>query len=106
MDLHKDYDITISYHRSKANVVANALSRKHPSIGSLACSNAMRRLLDIKVQTLAKSFIRLQISGKGGVFAFLEVRSSFPEQIKVRQFEYVKLSKIHNKVYRERPNHL
>ena len=34
MELVKDYDCTIQYHLSKANIVANALSRK--SLGSLA----------------------------------------------------------------------
>ena len=34
MELLKDYDCTIDYHPGKANVVADALSRKY--IGSLA----------------------------------------------------------------------
>ena len=36
MELLKDYDITILYHPGKANVVADALSRKTGSMGSLA----------------------------------------------------------------------
>ena len=36
MELLKDYDITILYHPGKANVVADALSRKAGSMGSLA----------------------------------------------------------------------
>ena len=36
MELLKDYDITILYHQGKANVVADALSRKAGSMGSLA----------------------------------------------------------------------
>ena len=35
-ELLKDYDITILYHPGKANVVADALSRKAVSMGSLA----------------------------------------------------------------------
>ena len=36
LELLKDYDMTILYHPGKANVVADALSRKAVSIGSLA----------------------------------------------------------------------
>jgi len=36
LELLKDYDITILYHPGKANVVADALSRKVASMGSLA----------------------------------------------------------------------
>ncbi|XP_059301832.1 uncharacterized protein LOC132053744 [Lycium ferocissimum] len=44
IELLKDYDITILYHPSRANVVANALSRKSSSMGSLA------RLIIIKAK--------------------------------------------------------
>ena len=35
LELLKDYDVTILYHLGKANVVADALSSKTPSMGSL-----------------------------------------------------------------------
>ena len=35
MELLKDYDVTIQYHQGKANVVADTLSRKAVSMGSL-----------------------------------------------------------------------
>ena len=41
MELLKDYDCSVLYHLGKANVVANALSRK--SAGSLAHINTERR---------------------------------------------------------------
>lgn len=37
MEQLKDYDVTIQYHSGNANVVANALSQKNVSMGSLAC---------------------------------------------------------------------
>ena len=45
MELLKDYDITILYHPGKANVVADALSRKAGSLGSLAHLQVSRRPL-------------------------------------------------------------
>ena len=55
MELLKDYDITILYHPRKANVVADALSRKAESMGSLAHLQVSRRPLTRVVQTLAKT---------------------------------------------------
>ena len=43
IELLKDYDCIIQYHPGKANVVANALSRK--SVGSLAAIRGCQRQL-------------------------------------------------------------
>ena len=61
MELLKDYDITILYHPGKANVVADALSRKAGSMGSLAHLQVSRRPLAREVQTLANNFMRLEV---------------------------------------------
>ena len=53
LELLKDYDITILYHPGKANVVADALSRRAESSGSLAYLPAAERPLALDVQTLA-----------------------------------------------------
>ena len=65
MELLKDYDITILYHPGKANVVADALSRKAGSMGSLAHLQVSRRPLAREVQTLANEFMSLEVNEKG-----------------------------------------
>ena len=72
MELLKDYDITILYHPGKANVVADALSIKAGSMGSLAHLQVCRRPLAREVQTLANNFMRLDVNEKGGLFACVE----------------------------------
>ncbi|KAH0683009.1 hypothetical protein KY290_021590 [Solanum tuberosum] len=87
MELLKDYDVTIQYHPGKANVVADALSRKVVSMGSLACLSASKRHLAKEIQTLESKFMQLGISEKGRVLASIEVRATFIEEIKAKQFE-------------------
>ena len=98
MELLKDYDITILYHPGKANVVADALSQKAVSMGSLARLIVEERPLAMEVQCLANSMVRLDISEPGKVLACVEARSSLLEQIRAQQFEDVKLCKIRDKV--------
>ncbi|XP_059289767.1 uncharacterized protein LOC132043280, partial [Lycium ferocissimum] len=86
MELLKYYDITILYHSGKANVVADALSRKSASMGSLARLISLECSLAREVHTLANSFMRLDISNAG--------------RIKAKQFKDAKLCKIHDKVLR------
>ena len=50
MELLKDYDCTIDYHPSKANVVADALSRK--STGSLAYMQTIQLPLMVELREL------------------------------------------------------
>ena len=64
MELLKNYDITILYHPGRANVVADALSRKAGSMGSLAHIQVSRRPLAREVQTLANDFMRLEVLEK------------------------------------------
>ena len=90
MELLKDYDITILYHPGKANVVADTLSRKAGSMGSLAHLQASRRPLAREVQTLANDLMRLEVNEKGG----------FLDKIKGKQFDDEKLRRIQDKVLR------
>ena len=82
MELLKDYDITILYHPGKANVVADDLSRKVGSMGSLSDLQVSRRPLTREVQTLANDFMRLKVLEKKGFLSFVEARSSFLDKIK------------------------
>ena len=87
LELLKDYDITILYHPGKANVVANALSRKAKSMGSLALIPAEERPLALDIQSLANRLVRLDISEPNQVFASVVAQSSLLGQIKARQFD-------------------
>ena len=100
MELLKDYDITILYHPKKANVVADALSRKAGSMGSLAHLQASRHPLAREVQILANDLMRLEVNEKGGLLACVEARSSFLDKIKGKQFNDEKLIRIRDKVLR------
>ena len=90
--------MTILYHPGKANVVADALSRKAVSMGSLAMSQVGERPLARDVQSLANSFVRLDISESGKVLDYMETRSSLLEHIRAQQFDDGDLCKIRDKV--------
>ena len=100
MELLKDYDITILYHPGKANVVADALSRKVGSMGSLAHLQVSRRPLAREVQNLANDLMRLEVNEKGGFLACVEARSSFLDKIKGKQLSDEKLNRIRDKILR------
>ncbi|WMV42565.1 hypothetical protein MTR67_035950 [Solanum verrucosum] len=71
MELLKDYDVTIQYHPDKANVVANALSRKTVNM----------------VGYLKKRWVLVSI----------EVRATFIDKIKAKQFEDENLEDLRKK---------
>ena len=100
VELLKDYDITILYHPGKANVVADPLSRKAGSMGSLPHLQVSRRPLAREVQTLANDCMRLEVLEKGGFLDCVEPRSSFLDKIKGKQFSDEKLSRIRDMVLR------
>ncbi|KAH0712650.1 hypothetical protein KY289_008609 [Solanum tuberosum] len=67
LELLKDYDMSILYHRGKANVVADTLSRL--SMGSTTHVEEEKRELVKDVHRLARLGVRLMDSTEGGVVA-------------------------------------
>ncbi|CAH9054132.1 unnamed protein product [Cuscuta epithymum] len=67
MELIKDYDLIIDYHPGKANVVADALSRKSTSGTLLTCLQALRA--------------HVEVSTSGALIARFEVRPTLLSEI-------------------------
>ena len=80
MELIKDYDCSIHYHPGKANVVADALSRK--SAGSLAC---LRCAHIESFHELKKMGVTMGINSDNALFARFMVRPMFIDQIRAGQ---------------------
>jgi hypothetical protein len=80
LELIKDYDLIIKYHPRKANVVADALSRK--STGNLAAMlTTQRRILE----DLRRLRIEVRLHEPGAQLANLRVQPTLVERIKVAQ---------------------
>ncbi|XP_070011398.1 uncharacterized protein [Nicotiana sylvestris] len=91
MELLKDYDCSILYHHGKANVVADALSRK--SMGSLAHIAPTKRLLSKDIQRLEDTSIKFSIGNSEALLAFAQAKSSLVERVKATQYEDERLCK-------------
>ena len=76
MELLKDYDCTIEYHPGKANVVADALSRKAGSSVAHLRVNYMGDLIALRSLN-----VDLQLSQKGDLIATLHVRPVLRQRI-------------------------
>ncbi|MCF8701904.1 hypothetical protein L3054_11000 [Corynebacterium sp. MC-10] len=85
LELLKDYDVDILYHPGKANVVADALSRK--SMGSLADTPPEKREIVRDIQQLSSLGVRLSDSGDSGVSIRRMADSSLIAEVKQRQYE-------------------
>ena len=80
LELIKDYDCVIDYHPSKANVVADAFSRKSSS--SLACMRAVQTALQDEVKTLS---VQLMMDESNVLIAQLMVKPILLDQIREAQ---------------------
>ncbi|MCF8701880.1 hypothetical protein L3054_10855 [Corynebacterium sp. MC-10] len=81
----KDYDVDILYHPGKANVVADALSRK--SMGSLSDTPPERRGIVRDVHQLASLGVRLSDLNAKGISVRELAEPSIVAEIKQRQYE-------------------
>ncbi|RVW60643.1 Transposon Ty3-G Gag-Pol polyprotein [Vitis vinifera] len=80
IELLKDYDCIIQYHLGKANVVADALSRK--SVGSLAAIRGCQRQLLEELRSLQVHF---RVMGLGALVANFRVQPDLVGRIKTLQ---------------------
>ena len=85
LELLKDYDCTILYHPGKANVVADALSRK--SMGSLAHIAVQKRQMVGELRNCLNDGVVLNVTDTGTMLAHVQVQSSLVEEVKQLQQE-------------------
>ncbi|KAL0291142.1 UNVERIFIED_CONTAM: Transposon Tf2-12 polyprotein [Sesamum calycinum] len=77
IELLKDYDCTIDFHPGKANVVANALSRK--SSNTLASLGSHNQTLLLKMRSMNT---KLEVDQVAGLLAALQLKPDFVDHIK------------------------
>ena len=91
MELLKNYDCSILYHPGKANVVADALSRKSSS--SLAYISTKRRPLVKELHELIDQGLQWKVTKKCLVAQF-KVRSVYLDRVKAAQKKDPQLQRI------------
>jgi hypothetical protein len=77
LELRKDYDLEVHYHPGKANVVADALSRKHCSYVTLELYN------EALCEEMRK--LNLELVEHGNLYA-VSIESPLHERIAMAQF--------------------
>nr|GFA54341.1 retrotransposon protein, putative, Ty3-gypsy subclass [Tanacetum cinerariifolium] len=80
LELLKDYDTNIQYHPGKANVVADALSRKSGMIAGIKVEEEI-------IRDLERLDIEIYVRGQDGYWASLRIEPDLISQIKEAQKE-------------------
>ena len=93
----KDYDCTIEYHPGKANVVADALSRRPESSLSHMRSGYLPLLVDLRALGLI-----LEVEDSGALLATFHVRPLLVDQILVGQSQDPQMIKLKEEIENER----
>ena len=93
LELIKDYELIIEYHPRKANVVADALSRKSSATLAFICIAYVPLLVEMKALR-----INLDYDDSGALLANFVVRPSLVDQIRVSQMQDEKLVKEAQKI--------
>ncbi|CAL1382131.1 unnamed protein product [Linum trigynum] len=92
LELLKDYDCTIEYHPGKANVVADALSRKTKHRTRNEETGLMANFISLRAMS-----VELEMNSVGGLLATLQVRPILRERIIKVQGQDPELRKIIDK---------
>ncbi|XP_075112000.1 uncharacterized protein LOC107766740 [Nicotiana tabacum] len=95
-----DYDVDILYHPGKANIVANALSRK--SMGSLSHVEADKVKMTKYLCHLANLQVRLVDAEGGRILVQNTAKSSLVTEVKERQHEDPELIKLRERIPQQR----
>ena len=96
MELLKDYDCTILYYPRKANVVADALSRK--SMGSLAHIIEVRGPIVKEFQKLVNGGVEFEVTSIDSLLAQVQVHFTLVDSIKGSRAKDPHLRKIMEEV--------
>ena len=97
LELIKDYDCTIEYHPGKANVVADALSRRPESSLSHIRSGYLPLLVDLRALGVI-----LKVEDSGALLATFHVRPLLVDQIIVGQSQDLQMIKLKEEIENER----
>jgi len=93
VELIKDYDCVIDYHRGRANVVADALSRKSKLLVIELNDCDEKELIELR-----KIDAKVEVGTEGSLFAQLRVKLTFREKVLEAQQKDIEVDKVKEKI--------